>query len=157
MTCSGPEQQFRQFTDISRSGLRISNPHLRSVHAFEIWCQENLTSQTKYRPSQVGRIITFTSCNPTCLNNESGSVGNRTPLDFSNYFKYNALIKTSQSSFRIRPCTCLTTPLRALLEAFHLQRVTELPNSTNALSWQYYLPGAYPLVVQFDTPAMYTV
>lgn len=140
MTYSGPEQQFGQFTDISRSGLRISNPHLRSVHAFEIWCQENLTSQTKYRPSQVGRIITFTSYNPTCPNNESGSVGNRTPLDFSNYFKYNALIKTSQSSFRIRPCICLTTPLRALLEAFHLQRVTELPSSTNDLIWQYYLP-----------------
>lgn len=31
--------------------------------------------------------------------------------------------------------------LRALLEAFHLQRVTELPSSTNTLSWQYYLPG----------------
>nr|DAJ58894.1 MAG TPA: hypothetical protein [Caudoviricetes sp.] len=30
---------------------------------------------------------------------------------------------------------------RALLEAFHLQRVTELPSSTNTLSWQYYLPG----------------
>ena len=44
-------------------------------------------------------------------------------------------------SFRIRPCLCLTTPLQALLEAFHLQRVTELPSSTNTLSWQYYLPG----------------
>lgn len=47
--------------------------------------------------------------------------------------------------------------LRALLEAFHLQRVTELPSSTNVLSWQYYLPGTYPLVVQFGTPAMQTV
>nr|DAG25953.1 MAG TPA: hypothetical protein [Bacteriophage sp.] len=31
--------------------------------------------------------------------------------------------------------------MRALLEAFHLQRVTELPSSTNTHSWQYYLPG----------------
>ena len=37
--------------------------------------------------------------------------------------------------------------LRALLEAFHLHRVTELPSSTNTLSWQYYLPWVYPLVV----------
>nr|DAH97330.1 MAG TPA: hypothetical protein [Bacteriophage sp.] len=42
---------------------------------------------------------------------------------------------------------CLTTPRLALLEAFHLQRVTELPSSTNAPSWQYYLPRAYPLIV----------
>ena len=36
---------------------------------------------------------------------------------------------------------CLTTPRLALLEAFHLQRVTELPSSTNTLSSQYYLHG----------------
>lgn len=155
MTCSGHDGRI--VYGLIQVGIKDIQPALTQRTRYEIWCQENLTSQTKYRPSQVGRIITFTSCNPTCLNNESGSVGNRTPLDFSNYFKYNALIKTSQSSFRIRPCTCLTTPLRALLEAFHLQRVTELPSSTNALSWQYYLPWAYPLVVQFDTPAMQTV
>lgn len=74
------------------------------------------------------------------------------------YITKNALIKNVDLNLFSHTSMLMShDTLRALLEAFHLQRVTELPSSTNALSWQYYLPGAYPLVVQFDTPAMQTI